>query len=79
MIDASDERLLAWLAELPPRQELVLRMALNGVSKNQGPDWDRASSADTRVQDRHHREGGETGDRSAQAGQGDRGVDRGDE
>jgi hypothetical protein len=35
MIDASDKRLLAWLAELPPRQELVVRMALNGRSKNQ--------------------------------------------
>jgi hypothetical protein len=32
--------LLAWLAELPPRQELVIRMALNSRSKNQGRDWD---------------------------------------
>jgi hypothetical protein len=24
-----------------PRQELVVRMALNGRAKNQGPDWDR--------------------------------------
>jgi len=37
LIDASDERLLAWLAELPPRQELVVRMALNGRGKNHGP------------------------------------------
>lgn len=41
MIDASDKRLLAWLAELPPRHELVVRMALNGRSKNQGQHWDR--------------------------------------
>ncbi len=40
MIDASDKRLLAWLAELPLRQELVLRMALNARAKNLGPDWD---------------------------------------
>jgi len=40
MIDASDKRLLAWLSRLPPRQELVMRMALNGRSKNQGPHWD---------------------------------------
>ena len=39
-IDASDKRLIAWLAELPPRQELIVRMALNGRSKNQGPRWD---------------------------------------
>jgi hypothetical protein len=45
MIDASDKRLLAWLAELPPRQELVVRMALNGRSKNQGPDWDTRVAA----------------------------------
>jgi hypothetical protein len=45
MIDASDMRLLAWLAELPPRQELVVRMALNGRSKNQGHDWDARVSA----------------------------------
>jgi hypothetical protein len=33
MIDASDPRLLAWLKTLPPRQELVVRMALNGSAK----------------------------------------------
>jgi hypothetical protein len=45
MIDASDKRLLAWLAKLPPRQELMVRMALNGRSKNQGRDWDVRVSA----------------------------------
>jgi len=45
LINASDKRLLAWLAELPPREELVVRMALNGHSKNQGPNWDRRVKA----------------------------------
>jgi hypothetical protein len=45
MIDASDKRLLAWLTTLPPRQELVVRMALNGRAKNKEPDWDRRVAA----------------------------------
>jgi hypothetical protein len=40
-IDVSDKRLVAWLAELPPRQELVVRMALNGKAKSLVPNWDR--------------------------------------
>jgi hypothetical protein len=36
-INVSDPHRLAMLAKLPPRQELVVGMALNGRSKNQGP------------------------------------------
>jgi len=41
MIDASDQRLVPWLAALRPRHELVIRMALNGGSKNQGPNREK--------------------------------------
>ncbi len=39
MIDASDKRLTAWIASLPPRQELVVRMALRDRAINCGPHW----------------------------------------
>jgi hypothetical protein len=59
MIDASDKRLLAWLAELPSRQELVVRMALNGRSKNQGRDWDAPSfCTHDRTEHRYHGQDG---------------------
>jgi hypothetical protein len=34
MIDASDEHLVACVAELTPRHELIVGMALNGCAKN---------------------------------------------
>jgi hypothetical protein len=34
-------RLLDWLAELPPRQALMVPMALDGRARNQVLDWDR--------------------------------------
>ncbi len=40
MIDASDKRLVAWLAELLHRHELIVRLALNARAKNLGPHWD---------------------------------------
>lgn len=43
MIDAGDGRFRAWLGTLPPRQELVVRMALKARAKNLGPDWTAAS------------------------------------
>jgi hypothetical protein len=49
LIDASDGRLRTRLSELPPRQELVVRIALNGRAKNQGPDWGRRVAALMRV------------------------------
>jgi hypothetical protein len=40
VIDASDKRLLSWLAKPPPRQELVVRMAFNArANNNLRPDW----------------------------------------
>jgi hypothetical protein len=39
LVDASEPRLLAGLTELPPRQELAVRMTLNGRSENQGRNW----------------------------------------
>jgi hypothetical protein len=45
MIDASNKRLVAWLKDLPPRQELVVRMALNGRAKNRGREWERRVDA----------------------------------
>jgi hypothetical protein len=38
MIHASDERFVAWLSELPPRQVLVVRLALNGRWREVAPD-----------------------------------------
>ncbi len=40
VIDASDQRLQNWLAELSPRQELVMRMALSDRAINLGPGWE---------------------------------------
>ena len=39
MIDASDKQLLDWIASLPPRYELVVRMAIRYQAKNLGPAW----------------------------------------
>jgi hypothetical protein len=37
MIDATAKRLVVWRPEVPPRPELIVRMALNGRLKNLGP------------------------------------------
>jgi len=49
LIDASDKRLDAWLTQLPPRHELVMRMALNGSREEPWRDWDRRVGALMRV------------------------------
>ncbi len=41
MIDADDKRLRAWIAGLPPRQELVVRIALRDRAKNLGRGWEK--------------------------------------
>lgn len=41
MIDATDKRVRAWLAGLPPRQELVVRIALRTRARNISRAWEK--------------------------------------
>ena len=45
LTDAGDERLAAGLATRSLRDELVVRMALNGRTGNQGREWDKRVKA----------------------------------
>lgn len=49
MIDASDKRSLAWLAALPPRKELIVRLALNDRGKDLGPQWGQRVDAQVKA------------------------------
>ncbi len=41
VIDPNDKRLRAWIAGLPPRQELVVRMAMRDRAKNLSRGWEK--------------------------------------
>jgi hypothetical protein len=41
VIDANDKRLRAWVASLPARKELAVRIALRDRAKNLGRGWER--------------------------------------
>jgi hypothetical protein len=45
LIDAPDPRLRAWLAEMPPRQKMVVRMALSASARTLGAAYRCADAA----------------------------------
>lgn len=45
VIDPNDKGLRAWITSLPPRQELVVRMAMRDRAKNLGRSWEKRIDA----------------------------------